>query len=58
MKTGDGQNNGQNGQNGNNQNNGNNDARWLKVIVDPKSRDVFYYQAVNVMANRTAVPAP
>jgi len=43
---------------GNNQGNGNNDARWVKVTVDPGSRDVFSYQAVNVPANRTAVPAP
>jgi hypothetical protein len=43
---------------GDNQTNGNNDVRWLKVTVDPKSRDVFSYQAVNVPANRTAVPAP
>ena len=43
---------------GDNQANDNNDARWLKVTVDPGSRDVFSYQAVNVPANRTAVPAP
>jgi len=28
------------------------------VLVDPRSRDVFFYQPVNVPANRTAVPAP
>ncbi|WP_315702527.1 MULTISPECIES: hypothetical protein [unclassified Bradyrhizobium] len=43
---------------GDNQGNGNNDVRWLKVTVDPRSRDVFSYQPVNVFANRTAVPAP
>jgi len=43
---------------GDNQANGNNDARWLKVTVDPRSRDVFSYQPVTVPANRTAVPAP
>jgi hypothetical protein len=43
---------------GDNQANGNNDVRWLKVTVDRRSRDVFSYQAVNVPANRTAVPAP
>jgi hypothetical protein len=43
---------------GDNAGNGNNDARWLKVTVDPKSRDVFSYQAVTVRGNRTAVPAP
>lgn len=43
---------------GDNQGNGNNDVRWVKVTVDPRSRDVFSYQAVTVPANRTAVPAP
>jgi hypothetical protein len=43
---------------GDNQANGNNDVRWLLVTVDPKSRDVFSYQPVNVPANRTAVPPP
>ena len=43
---------------GDNQGNGNNDVRWVKVSVDRRSRDVFSYQAVNVPANRTAVPAP
>lgn len=43
---------------GDNQANGNNDVNWLKVIVDPLSRDVFYYQPQIVPANRTAVPAP
>jgi len=43
---------------GDNQANGNNDVRWLKVRVDPRSRDVFFYQPVTVPANRTVVPAP
>ena len=43
---------------GDNQANGNNDVNWLKVIVDPRSREVFAYQQQIVPANRTAVPAP
>lgn len=43
---------------GNNAANGNNDVQWVKVIVDPKSRDVFAYQPMIVLGNRTAVPAP
>jgi hypothetical protein len=43
---------------GDNQQNGNNDVHWLKVTVDPGSRDVFKYQPQIVPANRTAVPAP
>jgi hypothetical protein len=35
-----------------------NDVQWLKVFVDPKSREVFAYQAQIVPANRVAVPAP
>jgi hypothetical protein len=38
--------------------NGNNDVHWLKVDVDPGSREVFSYQPQIVPANRTAVPAP
>jgi hypothetical protein len=38
--------------------NGNNDVHWLKVHVNPKSREVFSYQTMIVPANRTAVPAP
>ncbi len=37
---------------------GNNDVQWVKVFVDPGSREVFSYQAQIVPANRTAVPAP
>jgi hypothetical protein len=36
----------------------NNDVQWLKVMVDPKSREVFAYQAQIVPGNRIAVPAP
>jgi hypothetical protein len=35
-----------------------NDNHWLKVLVDPKSREVFSYQTQIVPANRVAVPAP
>ena len=38
--------------------NGNNDVNWIKVNVDPRSREVFSYQLAIVPANRTAVPAP
>jgi hypothetical protein len=37
---------------------GTNDVQWVKVIVDPKSREVFAYQAQIVPDNRVAVPAP
>ncbi len=43
---------------GDHQENGNNDVHWLKVIVDPRSREVFAYQTQIVPGNRTAVPAP
>jgi len=43
---------------GNNQANGNNDVNWIKVEVDPRSREVFGYQPQIVPGNRTAVPAP
>jgi hypothetical protein len=43
---------------GDNQGNGNNDVNWVKVLVDPSSRDVFAFQPQMVPANRTAVPAP
>ena len=43
---------------GDNQANGNNDVNWLRVTVDPKSREVFAYQQQIVPANRTAVAAP
>jgi hypothetical protein len=35
-----------------------NDVQWVKVFVDPKSREVFSYQAQIVPGNRVAVPAP
>ncbi len=35
-----------------------NDVQWVKVLVDPGSREVFAYQAQIVPANRVAVPAP
>jgi hypothetical protein len=43
---------------GDNQANGTNDVNWLRVTVNPRSREVFEYQAQIVPANRTAVPAP
>src|SRR5262249_24139194 len=35
-----------------------NDVNWVKVLVDPQSRDVFAFQPQIVPANRVAVPAP
>jgi hypothetical protein len=43
---------------GDHQENGDNDVNWLKVTVDPASREVFSYQPQIVPRNRTAVPAP
>ena len=43
---------------GDNQQNGTNDVNWLKVVVDPASREVFKYQPQIVPGNRVAVPAP
>jgi hypothetical protein len=43
---------------GDNQAIGTNDVQWLKVLVDPHSRDVFAFQPQIVPANRVAVPAP
>jgi hypothetical protein len=43
---------------GDNQANGTNDVNWIKVTVDPRSREVFSYQTQIVPANRVAVPAP
>ena len=43
---------------GNNQANGTNNVQWLKVPVEPGSREVFAYQPQIVPANRVAVPAP
>jgi hypothetical protein len=33
-------------------------VQWLKVWVDPRSREVFSYQPMIVPGNRVAVPAP
>ena len=38
--------------------NGNNDVQWLKVLVEPRSREVFSFQPQIVPRNRVAVPAP
>jgi hypothetical protein len=43
---------------GDNQANGNNDVHWVKVLINPESREVFTYQPQIVPANRTAVPPP
>ena len=43
---------------GDNSDNGTNDVNWIKVNVNPRSREVFSYQLEIVPANRTAVPAP
>ena len=43
---------------GDNQANGHNDVNWVKVLVDPSSREVFAFQPQIVPANRTAVPTP
>ena len=43
---------------GDNAVNGLNDVQWVKVLVDPDSRDVFAFQPQIVPANRVAVPAP
>src|SRR5262249_40445141 len=43
---------------GDNAANGLNDVHWVKVTVNPRSREVFSYQAMIVPANRVAVSAP
>jgi hypothetical protein len=43
---------------GDNAANGLNDVHWVKVTVDPRSREVFSYEAMIVPGNRVAVPAP
>jgi len=35
-----------------------NDVNWVKVLVDPHSRDVFAFQPQIVPANRVAAPSP
>jgi hypothetical protein len=37
---------------------GNNDVHWVKVPVEPRSREVFAFQPQIVPSNRVAVPAP
>jgi hypothetical protein len=36
---------------------GNNDVQWTKVLVDPRSREVFSFQPQIVPGNRVAVPS-
>ncbi len=43
---------------GDNAANGTNDVNWVKVLVNPHSREVFAFQPQIVPANRVAVPAP
>lgn len=43
---------------GDNAANGNNDVQWVRVDVDPRSREVFSFQPQIVPGNRVAVPAP
>jgi hypothetical protein len=43
---------------GDNAPNGTNDVNWLKVYVNPNTREVFSYQPQIVPGNRVAVPAP
>ncbi len=43
---------------GNNPGNGTNDVQWVKVEVDPRSREVFSVQPMTVPGNRVAVPSP
>ncbi|MGE3513358.1 MAG: hypothetical protein AB7N65_31245 [Vicinamibacterales bacterium] len=43
---------------GNNPANGTNDVQWVKVLVDPRSREVFAVQPQVVPGNRVAVPVP
>ena len=43
---------------GDNSANGLNDVHWVKVLVDPSSRDVFAFQPQIVPSNRVAVPSP
>jgi len=42
---------------GDNAQNGVNDVHWLKVLVDPTTREVFAYEPQLVPGNRVAVPA-
>lgn len=40
---------------GNSAGNGNNDVHWIRVRVEPRSREVFAYEPMIVPGNRTAV---
>jgi hypothetical protein len=42
---------------GDNAQNGNNDVHWTKVLVEPRSDEVFSFQQQVVPGNRVAVPA-
>lgn len=43
---------------GDNAQNGNNDVHWVKVLVAPRTREVFSFEPQIVPGNRVAVPAP
>jgi hypothetical protein len=43
---------------GDNAQNGNNDVHWVKVLVDPRERELFSFHPQTVPGNRGAVPAP
>jgi hypothetical protein len=43
---------------GDNQGTGDVDVNWVKVLVDPSSRDVFAFQAQVVPANQPVAPSP
>src|SRR5919106_2737849 len=43
---------------GDNAQTGNNDVHWVKVLVDPREREVFAFLPQTVPGNRVAVPAP
>ena len=43
---------------GDNAQTGNNDVHWVKVVVEPDSREVFSFSLEVVPGNRVAVPAP
>jgi Calcineurin-like phosphoesterase len=43
---------------GDNAQNGNNDVHWVKVLVDPRERELFSFHPQTVPGNRVAVPAP
>lgn len=43
---------------GNSAGNGNNDVQWIRVRVEPRSREVFSYEPMIVPGNRTAVAIP